>query len=82
MAFKGYLKTDAHEGYSAVCRENEQISVGCMTHAQGNFDEALEAQNSVDPNKQKNTVAAHVLKMEIDLWRIKNVNNRHHGPTI
>ena len=42
--FKGYLQTDAYEGYGQVCRENKLISVGCMAHARRKFDEALKAQ--------------------------------------
>ena len=69
--FKGYLQTDAYEGYGQVCRENELISVGCMAHARRKFDEALKAQSSVDPNKQKSTLAAQALKQIQALYRIE-----------
>ena len=69
--FKGYLQTDAYEGYAAVCRENELISVGCMAHARRKFDEALKAQSSVDPNKQKSALAAQPLKQIQALYRIE-----------
>lgn len=60
--FKGYLQTDAYDGYGAVCRENKLTSVGCMAHARRKFDEALKAQRIVDPDKRKSTVAATALK--------------------
>jgi len=69
--FKGYLQTDAYEGYGQVCRENELISVGCMAHVRRKFDEALKAQSSVDPNKQKSTLAAQALKQIQALYRIE-----------
>lgn len=69
--FKGYLQTDAYEGYGQVCRENKLISVGCMAHARRKFDEALKAQSSVDPNKQKSTLAAQALKQIQALYRIE-----------
>ena len=69
--FKGYLQTDAYEGYGAVCRENELISVGCMAHARRKFDETLKAQSSVDPNKQKSTLSAQALKQIQALYRIE-----------
>ena len=69
--FKGYLQTDAYEGYGAVCRTNELISVGCMAHARRKFDEALKAQRTVDPNKQKSTLAASALKQIQALYKIE-----------
>jgi len=69
--FKGYLQTDAYEGYGQVCRENKLISVGCMAHARRKFDEALKAQGSVDPNKRKSTLAAQALKQIQALYRIE-----------
>ena len=74
--FKGYLQTDAYEGYGQVCRENELISVGCMAHARRKFDEALKAQSSVDPNKQKSTLAAQALKQIQALYRIEREINQ------
>jgi len=69
--FKGYLQTDAYEGYGAVCRENDLISFGCLAHARRKFDEALKAQSSVDPNKQKSTLAAQTLKQIQALYRVE-----------
>ena len=69
--FNGYLQTDAYEGYGAVCRENKLTSVGCMAHARRKFDEALKAQRSVDPNKQKSTLAASALKQIQALYKIE-----------
>ena len=69
--FSGYLQTDAYEGYGAVCRENQLISVGCMAHARRKFDEALKAQRNVDPNKQKSTLAASALKQIQALYKIE-----------
>ena len=69
--FKGYLQTDAYEGYGAVCSANELVSVGCMAHARRKFDEALKAQRSVDPSKQKSTLAAQALMQIQALYRIE-----------
>ena len=69
--FRGYLQTDAYEGYGAVCRSNQLISVGCMAHARRKFDEALKAQRTVDPTKQKSTLAAMALKQIQALYRIE-----------
>jgi len=69
--FSGYLQTDAYEGYGAVCRENKLRSVGCMAHARRKFDEALKAQRTVDPNKQKSTLAASALKQIQVLYKIE-----------
>ncbi len=69
--FEGYLQSDAYEGYGAVCRENELISVGCMAHARRKFDEALKAQSAVDPDKRKSTLAAQALKQIQALYRIE-----------
>ena len=69
--FKGYLQTDAYEGYGAVCRANNLTSVGCLAHARRKFDEALKAQRSVDPNKQKSTLAASALKQIQTLYKIE-----------
>lgn len=69
--FKGYLQTDAYEGYGAVCRQNGLVSVGCMAHARRKFDEALKAQHTVDPNKQKSTLAATALAYIQHLYRIE-----------
>ena len=69
--FRGYLQTDAYEGYGAVCRANKLTSVGCMAHARRKFDEALKAQSSVDPSKQKSTLAAMALKQIQALYRIE-----------
>ncbi|MFK7967524.1 MAG: IS66 family transposase [Burkholderiaceae bacterium] len=69
--FKGYLQTDANEGYGAVCRTNKLVSVGCLAHVRRKFDEALKAQNSVDPNRLKSTLAAQALKQIQALYRIE-----------
>ena len=69
--FGGYLQTDAYEGYGAVCRQNNLISVGCMAHARRKFDEALKAQRTVDPDKQKSTLAATALKQIQALYNIE-----------
>ena len=69
--FRGYLQTDAYEGYGAVCRTNNLISVGCLAHARRKFDEALKAQRTVDPDKQKSTLAASALKQIQALYRIE-----------
>ncbi len=69
--FKGYMQTDAYEGYGAVCRADELNSVGCMTHARRKRDEALEAQRSVDPYKQKSAMAASALRQIRALYRIE-----------
>ena len=69
--FKGYLQTDAYEGYGPVCRDSQLISVGCMAHARRKFDEALKAQSAVDPNKTKSTLAATALKTIQSLYRIE-----------
>lgn len=69
--FQGYLQTDAYEGYGAVCRKNNLVSVGCMAHARRKFDEALKAQSAVDPNQQKSTLAATAIKKIQALYRIE-----------
>ena len=69
--FKGYLQTDAYEGYGPVCRDSQLISVGCMAHARRKFDETLKAQSAVDPNKTKSTLAATALKTIQSLYRIE-----------
>ena len=42
-----------------------------MSHARRKFDEALIAQSSVDPSKQKSTLAAQALKQIQALYRIE-----------
>ena len=69
--FKGFLQTDAYEGYAAVCRQNGLTSVGCMAHARRKFDEALKAQSAIDPEKQRSTLAATALKYIQMLYRIE-----------
>ena len=69
--FKGFLQTDAYEGYAPVCRKNGLTSVGCMAHARRKFDEALKAQSAIDPEKQRSTLAATALKYIQTLYRIE-----------
>ena len=69
--FKGYLQTDAYEGYGPVCRDYQLTSVGCMAHSRRKFDEALKAQSTVDPDKKKSSLAATALKMIQSLYRIE-----------
>lgn len=52
-------------------RKNKLISVGCIAHARRKFDEALKGQISVDPSKQKSTLAAMALKQIQALYRIE-----------
>lgn len=40
----GVLQTDGYEGYAAVAKRNDIISVGCLAHVRRKFDEALQAQ--------------------------------------
>ena len=54
-----------------MCRTNNLVSVGCMAHARRKFDEALKAQRTVDPNKQKSTLAASALKQIQALYKIE-----------
>jgi transposase len=42
--FRGVLQTDGYEGYAAVAKRNDIISVGCLAHVRRKFDEALKAQ--------------------------------------
>lgn len=42
--FQGILQTDGYEGYAAVAKRNDIISVGCLAHVRRKFDEALKAQ--------------------------------------
>lgn len=42
--FQGILQTDGYEGYAAIAKRNDIISVGCLAHARRKFDEALKAQ--------------------------------------
>ena len=69
--FSGYLQSDAYEGYGAVCRKNDLVSVGCMAHSRRTFDEALKSQSAVDPNQHKSTLAATAIKKIQTLYRIE-----------
>lgn len=71
QGFKGYLQTDAYEGYGVVYRTNMLISDGCMAHSRRKFDEALKAQSRVDPDKCKSTLAAQALKQIQTLYKIE-----------
>ena len=42
--FKGYLQTDAYDGYNAVVAANGLTRLGCMAHARRKFTDALKAQ--------------------------------------
>ena len=42
--FQGILQTDGYDGYSAVAKRNDIVSVGCLAHARRKFNEALKAQ--------------------------------------
>ncbi len=42
--FKGYLQTDAYDGYNAVVATNGLIHIGCMAHARRRFSDAVKAQ--------------------------------------
>ena len=42
--FQGILQTDGYEGYAAVAKRNDIVSVGCLAHVRRKFDEALRAQ--------------------------------------
>jgi len=69
--FKGFLQTDAYEGYAPECRKNGLPSVGCTAHVRRKFDEALKAQSAIGPEKQRSTLAATALKFIQTLYRIE-----------
>jgi transposase len=44
QGFKGYLQTDAYDGYNAVVAANDLVHVGCWAHARRRFSDAVKAQ--------------------------------------
>lgn len=69
--YSGYLQVDGYEGYSKVIADNDLTALGCMAHARRKFDEALKAQGKMDPEKQKQTLAAVGLRQIQALYRIE-----------
>jgi len=69
--YSGYLQVDGYDGYSLVIRDNGITALGCMAHVRRKFDEALKAQGSRDPEKQKTSLAAQALRQIRALYRIE-----------
>ncbi len=65
--FKGYLQTDAYDGYNAVVATNELIHVGCMAHARRRFSDAVKAQGK---NKRRGKAHRGLTLMQ-KLYRVE-----------
>ncbi|MFY0611006.1 MAG: IS66 family transposase [Hyphomicrobiaceae bacterium] len=65
--FHGFLQTDGYEGYAAVAKRNDIISVGCLAHARRKFDDALKAQKK----KGRGGLAKHGFDFIQRLYRVE-----------
>jgi len=57
---------DYWKAIAATC-----TALGCMAHTRRKFDEALKAQGKIDPEKQKQTLAAIGLRQILALYRVE-----------
>ena len=68
QGFKGYLQTDAYDGYNAVVAANDLVHVGCWARARRRFSDAVKAQG-----KSKRRGKAHRgLSLIQKLYRVES----------